>query len=173
MSVSSDLKEMECQRKRSIAIRAALAAGEVKEQGIEQGIETQGNSTEASPLDLPPYNAATSPARLVDASPPGKPWMRGNVQWRPMTTREREAVENERFDKQMLKQWSDHGLKMQRAYDEKLLLDKQTATRIAKETRTGLRHLPHARGAAEDYISIEEAIARGFINNYSGEGNNQ
>jgi hypothetical protein len=176
MSVKSDLLELERSRKRETAIREVLRnmqggsneglAPEEKENGKENGKETSkltaGDATEPGISELPPYTASTSPARVVDASP-AQPWMRNGKQWRPMFKRELEAVEMARFDKAMLKQWADHGLKEQRSYDEKLLLDAKQAKRMAREKRTGLRRLPGDKRADEEFISMEEAGRRGLL----------
>jgi hypothetical protein len=171
MSISSDLKEMDRQRKREIAIRAVLArnaashAPEVKEQRTETSKPTAGEVKETStdePLPvLPAYNPATSPARVVGA--PGKPWMRGNVQWRPMNSRERQAEQDERMDKKALADLQAYRDLQQRTHDEQTLLDAEQAKRTEREIRTGTRHLPHSKGAGYDYISMAEAKERGLL----------
>jgi hypothetical protein len=172
MSVKSDMLELERSRKREIAIREVLRN---MQGGSEENLEpvtpeaTEKNKQAVSevteetpePLVLPAYDPLTSPARVVGA--PQRPWMRGNVQWRPMTSREREAEEMAAFDVRMMKQWAAHGLKEQRSYDEKILLDARQAKRMAREKRTGLRRLNGDKLADEHFISMEEAQSRGLL----------
>ena len=179
MSIRSDAEELQRQRDREIAIRKALQQMnggsddglepiEASEKGKLLGGEVtetclgrQEPVTAETDLVLPPYRVETSPARVVGALE--RPWMRNGKLWRPQTSREREAEEMAAFDTRMLKQWSDHGLKEIRSYDEKILLDARQAKRMAREKRTGLRRLNGDKLADEHFISMEEAQSRGLL----------
>jgi hypothetical protein len=184
MSLRSELDAMQKQRAREVAVRAALksmAGGD--DAGIEELVpmtpepteiissdteiitETCQGRQEEIPLVLPPYNPTTNTVARV-----AKPWeSRPGYQIRPLTRREYQQQQDELMDKKALADWARHGEKCQRSYDEKVLLDKQTAARIVREQRTGLRRLPRDPRAAECYISLEEARSRGLLSGGQGE----
>lgn len=182
MSVNSDRDELERQQRKQ-KIEKHLNEGSTKAQHkAAPKTKRKAEPPDALPTEPTASAAPTTEERQLapsvpvhDASAPHglryrplKAWERweGNrvVQFRPMTKREREAEEDAQFLASASKADQAHKEKVKRAKQESDAWAKEDRQRREHEEQTGMRPWESGR-----YVSVEEAIKRGYLAGGGGE----
>lgn len=164
-----EVKHKAQQRAREAALRAALVKLEGEPVVIKGATATPAPAVVEHPhsdLSTEERSAVLTrqsvPVTVREIGVKEKSWMRGGIQFRPMTRREREEEENAKFDKQMTENYAKYCELVQMDLDLSAGYEKARLARESRERRTGLRPLPSSKDRT---ISLHEAQRLGYIGN--------